>query len=74
MKEKINDVKMTYTEASDELEQIVREIENAEISVDELSEKVKRAATLIQFCHQKLTQTEEDVQKVLNDISPISKT
>lgn len=74
MKEKINDIKMTYTEASDELEQIVREIENAEISVDELSEKVKRAATLIQFCHQKLTQTEEDVQKVLDDISPLAKT
>ena len=64
---------MTYTEASAELEQIVREIENAEISVDELSEKVKRAATLIQFCHQKLTQTEEDVQKVLDDISPLAK-
>lgn len=73
MKEKTNDMKMTYTEASAELEQIVREIENAEISVDELSEKVKRAATLIQFCHQKLTQTEEDVQKVLDDISPLAK-
>ncbi len=73
MKDKNNDVKTTYTEASAELERIVREIENAEISVDELSEKVKRAATLIQFCHQKLTQTEEDVQKVLDEISPLAK-
>lgn len=70
---KIEELKMTYTEAAAELEQIVKDIENAEISVDELSEKVKRAAELIQFCNKKLTQTEEDVQKVLNDISPLTK-
>ncbi|MDD2345419.1 MAG: exodeoxyribonuclease VII small subunit [Bacteroidales bacterium] len=70
---KTEDSKMKYTEAAAELEQIVQDIENAEISVDELSEKVKRAAELIQFCNKKLTQTEEDVQKVLNDISPLAK-
>lgn len=70
---KTEELKMTYTEAAAELEQIVKDIENAEISVDELSEKVKRAAELIQFCNKKLTQTEEDVQKVLNDISPLTK-
>lgn len=70
---KTEDSKMKYTEAASELEQIVQDIENAEISVDELSEKVKRAAELIQFCNKKLTQTEEDVQKVLNDISPLAK-
>lgn len=70
---KTEDSKMKYTEATAELDQIVQDIENAEISVDELSEKVKRAAELIQFCNKKLTQTEEDVQKVLNDISPLAK-
>ena len=39
--------KLTYTEAFDELQTIVIEIEKGEISVDELSEKVKRAAELI---------------------------
>ena len=32
-----------YAEAYEELQRIVSEIENGEISVDELSEKVKRA-------------------------------
>lgn len=63
MAEKIN-----YTQAINELESIVQEIENAEISVDELSEKVKKAATLIKFCNAKLTQTEVDVQNILNDL------
>ncbi len=63
MKEEIN-----YTEAYSELEEIVGEIENGEISVDELAEKVKRAAQLIKVCKEKLTSTEEDVSKILKDL------
>ncbi len=63
MKEEIK-----YTEAYTELEEIVGEIENGEISVDELSEKVKRAAYLIKICKEKLTSTEEDVSKILKDL------
>jgi exodeoxyribonuclease VII small subunit len=58
----------TYTEAFDELQNIVSEIEQGEISVDELSEKVKRAALLIKICKQKLTSTEEDVDRILREL------
>ena len=58
----------TYTEAFDELQRIVSEIEQGEISVDELSEKVKRAALLIKLCKQKLTSTEEDVDRILREL------
>lgn len=58
----------TYTEAYEELQRIVSEIENGEISVDELSEKVKRATQLIRVCKLKLTTTEEDVNKILRDL------
>lgn len=58
----------TYTEAFDELQNIVSEIEQGEISVDELSEKVKRAALLIKVCKQKLTSTEEDVDRILKEL------
>ena len=58
----------TYTEAFDELQSIVTEIEQGEISVDELSEKVKRAALLIKICKQKLTSTEEDVDRILREL------
>jgi exodeoxyribonuclease VII small subunit len=60
--------KMNYTNAFEELQLIVSEIEQGEISVDELSEKVKRATTLIKFCKLKLTTTEEDVTKILKEL------
>jgi len=59
---------ITYTEAYEELQQIVSEIEEGEISVDELSLKVKRAALLIKICKNKLTSTEEDVNKILKEL------
>ena len=57
-----------YAEAFEELQQIVSEIEQGQISVDELSEKVKRAAHLINICKAKLSSTEEDVNKILKDL------
>ena len=63
MNEKIN-----YSKAFEELQAIVMEIELGEISVDELSEKVKRAAQLIKICKTKLITTEEDVNKILKEL------
>lgn len=63
MSEEIN-----YTAAFEELQEIVNEIEQGEISVDELSAKVKRASVLIKICKTKLTTTEEDVQKILKEL------
>lgn len=59
---------LKYTEAFEELQTIVREIEEGEISIDDLSHKVKRAALLIKICKTKLTQTEEDVQAILREL------
>jgi exodeoxyribonuclease VII small subunit len=60
---------INYTEAIVELEGIVSDIENASIGVDELSEKVKRAAELIKFCRSKLTSTEKEVNSILSNLS-----
>ena len=59
---------ISYTAAYEELSQIVSDIEQGEISVDELSQKVKRAAELIKICKTKLTATEEDVSKILKEL------
>lgn len=59
---------INYTDAFRELQTIVSEIEQGEITVDELSEKVKRAAFLIRVCKSKLTTTEEDVNKILKEL------
>jgi exodeoxyribonuclease VII small subunit len=60
--------KLSYTSAFEELQKIVSEIEKGEISVDELSEKVKKAAQLIKICKSKLTDTEEDVNRILKEL------
>jgi len=57
-----------YTEAYNELQNIVSEIEGGDISVDELSDKVKRAALLIKICKDKLTATEGDVNQILKEL------
>jgi exodeoxyribonuclease VII small subunit len=62
-------MKKTYTEAYAELQTLVRLLENAEISVDELSEKIKLATELIKICEEKLTDTEKDVSKVIQSLS-----
>jgi exodeoxyribonuclease VII small subunit len=46
----------------------VQEIEDGEITVDELALKVKRAATLIKICKSKLSSTEEDVNQILKEL------
>lgn len=62
-------LKTSYTEAYDELQQIVSELEQGEISIDLLSEKVKRASELIAICKQKLYATELDVKQVLKSLN-----
>ena len=59
---------INYTEAYEELQTIVSDIEDGEISVDELSEKVKRASKLIRICKEKLTKTEGDVNEILKEL------
>ncbi len=60
---------INYTEAFTELQKIVNEIEQGEISIDELSQKVKRASHLIKICKTKLSSTEEDVAKILKELT-----
>jgi exodeoxyribonuclease VII small subunit len=61
--------KLTYTEAVAELENILAELENnSEINMDLISEKVKRAAVLMEFCKKQLHQLDEDLEKIMTDL------
>ena len=62
---------LNYTAAFEELQTIVSEIEEGEISIDLLSEKVKRAALLISICKKKLADTEGDVNQILKELEAI---
>ena len=59
----------TYTAAFEELKEIVDQLENDSISVDELTEKMKRATELMKICKDKLTKTEEEINKTISDLS-----
>ena len=63
---------LTYIEAFEELQQIVNDIEEGETGIDQLSEKVKRAAELIKICKHKLISTESDVNKILDELEETS--
>jgi exodeoxyribonuclease VII small subunit len=64
---------MTYESAFKELEEITRAIENEAVSVDVLSEKVKRASFLIEYCQTKLRQTEDEVGNIIRQMESDSK-
>lgn len=59
---------LTYSQAKQELEAIVSAIESGELDVDALTEKVRRASMLIAFCKEKLTKTDDELQKILEQI------
>ncbi len=60
---------LTYNEAIAEIEDILVQMENEEMDVDELSAKVKKVSELLKTCRKKLTQTEEEVEKILSEMS-----
>jgi len=61
-----------YTQAYDELQKIVSEMENSEITIDNLDSRIKRASELLKLCKDKLFKTEKNVQKILDEINTYS--
>jgi exodeoxyribonuclease VII small subunit len=61
-----NDI--TYKKATEELEAILRAIENDTVDVDELTQKVQRSSELIKICKQKLRSAETAINEVFQDI------
>lgn len=53
--------KLTYTIAQNELKNILEEIQSGDISIDDLSSKLKRAKELVLFCKVKLRTIEEEI-------------
>lgn len=55
----------SYDAAMQELQTLVGQLQNDQIGVDALAEKVRRAAELIRLCREKLRQTEDEVNAAL---------
>ena len=56
---------ITYRDAVTELEEILDAIEQDDVDLDLLADKVERASTLIALCRDKITATESKVKKVM---------
>lgn len=58
----------TYESASKELDKILNELRNDEVTIDQLAEKVERASKLIVFCKEKLNSTEKKVEDIVSKL------
>lgn len=56
--------KETYSQAIERLEKIVRQIDNNELEIDALSDKIKEANEIIAFCSAKLTKADAEIEKL----------
>ena len=59
--------KETYSQAMERLEKIVRQIDNNELDIDTLSEKIKEANEIIAFCTGKLTKADQEIEILLHE-------
>ncbi|MBF0485185.1 MAG: exodeoxyribonuclease VII small subunit [Candidatus Omnitrophica bacterium] len=56
---------MKYSKAMEKLEEIIKDIENDEIDIDELSAKVREAVSLVKICKEKIAKAELEVKDVV---------
>ena len=56
-----------YETAMKQLEEIVRKMESGELDIDSLSKELKTAQRLIKLCKDKLTKTEEEINKIMHN-------
>lgn len=58
---------MTYEQSLTRLEEILSKIKDGTLPLSELTKNIEEAQRLAVFCRQCLTQTAEDVDKLLSD-------
>lgn len=56
-----------YEMAISQLEEIVERLENNQLGIDEMTAQLKKAQQLIKLCKDRLTKTDEEIQKILGE-------
>ena len=57
--------KRSYRESIEEVEAILEDIETGDVNIDDLADKIKSAAEILQECKDKLFRTEQEIEKIL---------
>ncbi len=60
---------MTYAQAVTELEQLVAKLQDPQCEIDLLRQYTARSLQLLQYCKTKLTETDSELKKLLDELS-----
>lgn len=58
--------KLTYEQAMRKLEKMAQEMEQGEIGIDDMAERLREAQELMKYCHEKLYEAEKNCKSLLN--------
>lgn len=58
---------LKYENAVRQLETIVDKLESNELGIDQLSSELKKAQQLVKLCKEKLTKTDNEIKKLLDN-------
>ena len=59
---------MNYDDSITELQKILSSLQNDELSIDELTNTIKRSTELLELCNSKLKSTEKEVNLVIKKL------
>ncbi|MFH0945335.1 MAG: exodeoxyribonuclease VII small subunit [Planctomycetota bacterium] len=59
---------LKYGDARQRLEQVLEDLEGEDVDLDDLSDQVRQAAALIRVLHEKLTRTQGEVEKIMDEV------
>lgn len=60
--------KLTYTQAMEQLRELVARLQDPDCDIDLLRDYTKQAMELLKFCKSRLTETDAELQKLLAEI------
>lgn len=63
-----NTQELTYTQAMQQLEEIVAHLQDPNCDIDLLRDYTKQALTLLKLCKTRLTQTNQDLTQLLAEL------
>ena len=64
---------LTYGDALDELEELIDDLEGADVDVDVLADRVARGVELIRFCRARLEVVTADVDAVVAELASLDR-
>ena len=59
---------LSYDEAIEELNNILSSLQEETLSIDQLTDAIKRASELLESCNSRLTSTEKEVNSVIQKL------